>query len=72
MKMRPTRILEDIGMMKMLPNMTVVVPADYEQTRQATLAIAKHHGPVYLRFGRPRCRCSLTPRPPSSWAKSKR
>lgn len=47
------QILEDIGMMKMLPNMTVVVPADYEQTRQATLAIAKHHGPVYLRFGRP-------------------
>ncbi len=48
------QILEDIGMMKMLPNMTVVVPADYEQTRQATLAIAKHHGPVYLRFGRPK------------------
>ena len=47
-------ILEDIGMMKMLPNMTVVVPADYEQTRQATLAIAKLHGPVYLRFGRPK------------------
>ena len=41
-------------MMKMLPNMTVVVPADYEQTRQATLAIAKLHGPVYLRFGRPK------------------
>ena len=48
------QILEDIGMMKMLPNMTVVVPADYEQTRQATLAIADHHGPVYLRFGRPK------------------
>lgn len=48
------QILEDIGMMKMLPNMTVVVPADYEQTRQATLAIAQHHGPVYLRFGRPK------------------
>ena len=48
------QILEDIGMMKMLPNMTVVVPADYEQTRQATLAIAKLHGPVYLRFGRPK------------------
>lgn len=48
------QILEDIGMMKMLPNMTVVVPADYEQTRQATLAIAEHHGPVYLRFGRPK------------------
>ena len=48
------QILEDIGMMKMLPNMTVVVPADYEQTRQATLAVAQHHGPVYLRFGRPK------------------
>ena len=48
------QILEDIGMMTMLPNMTVVVPADYEQTRQATLAIAQHHGPVYLRFGRPK------------------
>ena len=48
------QILEDIGMMAMLPNMTVIVPADYEQTRQATLAIADHHGPVYLRFGRPK------------------
>jgi len=48
------QILEDIGMMKMLPNMTVIVPCDYEQTRQATLAIAEHHGPVYLRFGRPK------------------
>jgi transketolase len=48
------QILEDIGMMKMLPNMTVVVPADYEQTRQATHAVAAHHGPVYLRFGRPK------------------
>lgn len=48
------QILEDVGMMKMLPNMVVINPADYEQTRQATLAIAKHHGPVYLRFGRPK------------------
>jgi len=48
------QILEDIGMMKMLPNMVVINPADYEQTRQATLAIAEHHGPVYLRFGRPK------------------
>lgn len=48
------QILEDIGMMKMLPNMTVVVPCDYEQTRLATKAIASHHGPVYLRFGRPK------------------
>lgn len=47
------QILEDIGMMKMLPGMTVIVPCDYEQTRQATLAIAAYEGPVYLRFGRP-------------------
>lgn len=47
------QILEDIGMMKMLPNMTVIVPCDYNQTKQATIAIAKHEGPVYLRFGRP-------------------
>ena len=47
------QILEDIGMMRMLPNMTVVVPADFNQTKQATKAIAKHDGPVYLRFGRP-------------------
>jgi transketolase len=47
------QILEDIGMMKMLPNMTVIVPADFNQTKQATIAIAAHRGPVYLRFGRP-------------------
>lgn len=47
------QILEDIGMMKMLPNMTVIVPADFNQTKQATMAIAEHEGPVYLRFGRP-------------------
>lgn len=47
------QILEDIGMMRMLPNMTVVVPADFNQTKQATIAIADHEGPVYLRFGRP-------------------
>ena len=47
------QILEDIGMMKMLPNMTVIVPADHNQTKQATIAIAAHEGPVYLRFGRP-------------------
>jgi transketolase len=47
------QILEDIGMMRMLPGMTVINPCDYEQTRQATLAIAEHQGPVYLRFGRP-------------------
>src|SRR5215210_3683358 len=47
------QILEDIGMMKMLPGMTVVVPCDYNQTKAATLAVAEYHGPVYLRFGRP-------------------
>jgi transketolase len=40
-------------MMRMLPNMTVIVPADFNQTKQATIAIAEHNGPVYLRFGRP-------------------
>ena len=47
------QILEDIGMMKMLPGMTVIVPCDYHQTKAATIAIADHVGPVYLRFGRP-------------------
>lgn len=47
------QILEDIGMMRMLPGMTVINPCDYNQTKAATIAIAKHHGPVYLRFGRP-------------------
>ncbi|MCT4562608.1 MAG: transketolase family protein [Crocinitomicaceae bacterium] len=47
------QILEDIGMMKMLPNMTVIVPCDYNQTKQATIAIADLDSPVYLRFGRP-------------------
>jgi transketolase len=47
------QILEDIGMMKMLPGMTVINPCDYNQTKAATMAIAEHHGPVYLRFGRP-------------------
>jgi len=47
------QVLEDIGMMRMLPNMTVIVPADFNQTKQATIAIADHEGPVYLRFGRP-------------------
>lgn len=48
------QILEDIGLMKMLPGMTVINPCDYNQTRAATLAIADHKGPVYLRFGRPK------------------
>jgi len=47
------QILEDIGMMKMLPGMTVIVPCDYNQTKLATMAIADYVGPVYLRFGRP-------------------
>lgn len=47
------QILEDIGMMRMLPGMTVICPADFNQTKAATLAIARHVGPVYLRFGRP-------------------
>ena len=47
------QILEDIGLMKMLPGMTVVVPCDYAQTKAATEAIATYEGPVYLRFGRP-------------------
>ena len=48
------QILEDIGMMKMLPHMVVINPCDYNQTKAATLAIAEHVGPVYLRFGRPK------------------
>ncbi|RRB07694.1 transketolase family protein [Larkinella rosea] len=47
------QILEDIGMMKMLPNMTVINPCDFNQTKAATIAIADYEGPVYLRFGRP-------------------
>ena len=47
------QMLEDIGMMRMLPNMTVIVPCDFNQTKQATVAIADFEGPVYLRFGRP-------------------
>jgi transketolase len=48
------QILEDVGMMQMLPNMTVINPCDYNQTKAATIAIAEHEGPVYLRFGRPK------------------
>ncbi len=47
------QILEDIGLMKMMPGMTVIVPCDYTQTKAATIAIADYAGPVYLRFGRP-------------------
>ena len=48
------QILEDIGLMKMLHNMTVIVPCDYNQTMNATIAAAEYEGPVYLRFGRPK------------------
>ena len=48
------QILEDIGLMKMLPGMTVINPCDFNQTKLATIAISKHKGPVYLRFGRPK------------------
>src|SRR5689334_25130538 len=47
------QILEDMGMMKMLPGMTVINPCDYNQTKAATIALVEHHGPAYLRFGRP-------------------
>lgn len=57
------QILEDIGMMRMLPGMTVIVPADYEQTRLATLALGDHQGPAYLRFGRPNWPIFTTGRP---------
>ena len=48
------QILEDIGLMKMLPNLTVINPCDFNQTKAATIAIANYKGPVYLRFGRPK------------------
>ena len=58
------QILEDIGMMTMLPNMTVICPADFEQTKQATIAIAEMQGPVYLRFGRPKVPVFMDPKSP--------
>ena len=57
------QILEDIGLMKMLPGMTVIVPCDYAQTKAATMAIADYEGPVYLRFGRPSWPIFTTERP---------
>lgn len=57
------QILEDIGMMKMLPGMTVIVPCDFEQTKQATIALGDHVGPTYLRFGRPSWPIFTTGRP---------
>ncbi|WGH76475.1 transketolase C-terminal domain-containing protein [Tenacibaculum tangerinum] len=57
------QILEDIGLMKMLPGMTVINTCDYSQTKAATLAIAEHKGPVYLRFGRPKVPVFMTDQP---------
>ncbi|WP_435263123.1 transketolase family protein [Tenacibaculum sp. nBUS_03] len=57
------QILEDIGLMKMLPGMTVINTCDYSQTKAATLAIAEHEGPVYLRFGRPKVPVFMTDEP---------
>ncbi|TDQ25546.1 transketolase family protein [Tenacibaculum caenipelagi] len=57
------QILEDIGLMKMLPGMTVINTCDYSQTKAATLAIAEHEGPVYLRFGRPSVPVFMTDQP---------
>ena len=64
------QILEDIGMMKMLPGMTVIVPCDYNQTRLATLALGKHVGPTYLRFGRPSWPIFTTPDRPFTIGKA--
>ena len=58
------QILEDVGMVKMLPNFTVIVPCDYHQTKAATIAIADHEGPVYLRFGRPSWPIFTNPKEP--------
>lgn len=58
------QILEDIGLMKMLPGMVVINPCDYNQTKAATMAIAAYHGPVYLRFGRPKWPIFTTPDTP--------
>ncbi len=64
------QILEDIGMMKMLPGMTVIVPCDYNQTKAATLALGKHIGPTYLRFGRPSWPIFITPDRPFTIGKA--
>jgi len=58
------QILEDIGMMKMLPHMTVINPCDFNQTKAATIAIADYEGPVYLRFGRPKVPVFIAPDAP--------
>jgi len=54
------QILEDIGLMKMLPNMIVINPCDYNQTKAATIAVAEYNGPVYIRFGRPKVPIFIT------------
>jgi|TARA_B100000767_G_scaffold274967_1_gene309823 transketolase len=58
------QILEDIGLMKMLPGMTVISPCDYNETKAATIAISNHSGPVYLRFGRPKVPNFTSPEKP--------
>ena len=58
------QMLEDIGLMRMLPNMLVIAPGDAEEARKAVLAAAKHHGPVYLRFGRAATPVFTTPETP--------
>ncbi|MBL7860840.1 MAG: transketolase family protein [Cyclobacteriaceae bacterium] len=66
------QILEDIGMMKMLPGMTVIVPCDYNQTKAATLALGHHEGPAYLRFGRPSWPIFMAPERPFTIGKADR
>jgi transketolase len=66
------QILEDIGLMKMLPGMTVIVPCDYNQTKAATKAIASYEGPVYLRFGRPVWPIFTNPEEPFQVGKAQR
>jgi len=64
------QILEDIGMMRMLPNMTVIVPCDYNQTKAATLKLPEIDGPVYLRFGRPKAPNFTSPDQPFELGKA--
>jgi transketolase len=64
------QILEDIGMMRMLPGMTVIVPCDFNQTKAATLALGKHVGPAYLRFGRPNWPVFMVPDRPFTIGKA--
>lgn len=62
--------LEDIAMMRPLPNLTIIVPCDYEETRKATLAMAAHVGPVYIRFAREKTACITTTKTPFAIGKS--